>query len=288
MTSQQEVTSTTRQANPTCWDMWLKHKAEFCPFLPDLTAISSEIKFLQRLSDGGHSYIVKVSLQGRIYALKIFTLIPAQWSRPKFERHALEHDPFILECRVYDLVTEGEKLGKVGPYCFGWLTITRDQEEELARNLRYPFDWCRIESTENDPVRCLLLEYIDGCQIDKGYLTVEGADSLREQLEYLHSLNIAHGDLFPRNIMVSKDGRALLIDFSNAIPWPVSKFAVRKKEDFEEYLSYERGALELLLYRLQKLKRHQGLLFSKANSDEEAYGRPFIDWIDRNYQVSDD
>lgn len=110
---------------------------------------------------------------------------------------------------------------------------------------------CRAR--RNDPVRCLLLEYIDGCQIDKGYLTPQGAQSPREQLEYLHSLNIAHGDLHLRNTMASKYGRALLIDFSSAILWPVYNSFLRKKEDFEEYISCEKHGLGLFLYRLQKV-----------------------------------
>lgn len=77
-----------------------------------------------------------------------FKVLQAYWPPPVFERHALEHDPFIVECRVYNLLTEGKKLGTVGPSCFGWLTITRDQEAELSQKLRYAFDWTRMSSTE--------------------------------------------------------------------------------------------------------------------------------------------
>lgn len=71
-----------------------------------------------------------------------FKVLQAYWPRPVFERHALEHDPFIVECRVYCHLTEGKKLGTVGPSCLGWLTIT-----ELSQKLRYAFDWTRMSST---------------------------------------------------------------------------------------------------------------------------------------------
>ena len=69
MTLQEPIAA--REAKPTCWGMWLKHKEEFCPFLPDLTSISPQIEFLQRLFAGDYSYIVKVRLQGKIYVLKM-------------------------------------------------------------------------------------------------------------------------------------------------------------------------------------------------------------------------
>ena len=146
------------------------------------------------------------------------------------------------------------------------------------------------QSPENtsDPVRGLLLDYIDGAGIGKGTLNASAAASLRSQLDRLHSLDIAHGDFYPRNIMVSKDGNPYLIDFSSAKLWPCRGFQMKKRR-FDGYMRDERCALEYYLFQLQKvcertycvdlclanqsqLKRHRELEISHAKSDEDAYG----------------
>ncbi|KKZ63596.1 hypothetical protein EMCG_00250 [[Emmonsia] crescens] len=87
---------------------------------------------------------------------------------------------------------------------------------------------------------------------DKARVTAAGARSLRDQLDHLHNMDIAHGDLFPRNIMGSNDGRAFLVDFSSAKLFPHSSFMLRKREDFLDYTRGEKCVLELLLFRLQQ------------------------------------
>ena len=70
------------------------------------------------------------------------------------------------------------------------------------------------------------MEYIDGESLDKymrrfgGRLTVEQANELlipvMEALDWVHSKGIVHRDIAPDNIIVTKDGRAKLIDFGAA------------------------------------------------------------------------
>ena len=72
----------------------------------------------------------------------------------------------------------------------------------------------------------LAMEYIDGESLDKymrrfgGRLTVELANELlipvMEALDWVHSKGIVHRDIAPDNIIVTKDGRAKLIDFGAA------------------------------------------------------------------------
>lgn len=163
-------------------------------------------------------------------------------------------DPFIVESRVYDYLIEHKLVGVVGPRCHGWLTIDKDQEHRLAQKLRPAPDWRLRSDTENDPVRGLLLEYVEGCSLADASMTALEAQSLRDQLDHLHSLDIAHGDLVSRNIMVSNQGRALLIDFSSAKIWPHSYFLIRKREDFLRRTKGERSLLELFFFRLQKIR----------------------------------
>ncbi|KKZ65934.1 hypothetical protein EMCG_08344 [[Emmonsia] crescens] len=271
----------------TCWNIWLKHRKQYCPFLEDRRDISSDIEFLELLAAAGHSYVIKVRLQGNVYALKLYTLLQPHWSPSRFEKYALTEDPFIVECQVYDYLIEKKLVGVASPHCHGWLTIDNDQERKLARKLHQTFEWRRRPDTARDPVRGLLLEYVEGYTLDKAHMTPLAAQSLRDQLNYLHSLDIAHGDFLPRNIMVSNDSRAFLIDFSSAILWPHPNFLVRKREDFLRYIENEKSALELFLFRLQMLKRHQGMKFTDAASEEEAYGGPLSNRANNNYAFVD-
>lgn len=163
-------------------------------------------------------------------------------------------DPFIVECRVYDCLIEKGLVGVVGPHCRGWLRIDKAQERKLERKLRRTLEWRRRPDTAEDPVRGLLLEYIEEYTLDKACITAVQAQSLRDQLNHLHSLDIAHGDLLPRNIMVFNDGRALLVDFSAAFLWPHNDSMVREREDFQRYIRCEKHTLELFLFRLQKAR----------------------------------
>lgn len=58
-------------APTTCWKVWLKRKAEICPFLPDKRDIFPNIEFLELVSAAGHSYIFKVRHEDKICALKL-------------------------------------------------------------------------------------------------------------------------------------------------------------------------------------------------------------------------
>ncbi|KKZ61724.1 hypothetical protein EMCG_03753 [[Emmonsia] crescens] len=276
----------------TCWTLFLKYHRRFCHFIKDISHLSAGIEFLKILASpgptGGHSYVFQVRLEGKIYALKLFNLTQPHWSASHFERNAWDMDPFIVECQVYDYLIEKKLVGMVGPYCYGWLMITKAQENLIEQKLRKSFDWRRREDTMEDPIRGLLLEYVEGRNIDEACITEAGAKSLRDQLNHLHSLDIAHGDLYPRNIMVSNDGRALLIDFSAAKLYPHINGKLYERERFLNYVQCEKRILELVLFRLQRqLKRHEGMVFTEAQTEEEAYGGPVHKWTDKNYAFVD-
>ncbi|KAI2026836.1 hypothetical protein LOZ07_006041, partial [Ophidiomyces ophidiicola] len=124
------------------------------------------------------------------------------------------------------------------------------QEETLDRKLHVG-NWRRRQDTSDDPIRGLLLEYIEGTTLNKAYLPPKSAQSLRDQLELLHSLKIVHGDLFPHNMMVSKNGRAFLLDFSGAQMASEEGQLIRKTSSFLSWAQDERSRLELFLFRLQ-------------------------------------
>ncbi|KAI1949897.1 hypothetical protein LOZ53_004059 [Ophidiomyces ophidiicola] len=285
------------KSHDTCWNVWLRNYEEYCPFLPDKRDVTRRIEVLNVLARAGHSYLFKIQLDGKIYALKLYRLTQPHWRPSRFESNALGMDPFIVEARTYDYLIEKNLNGIVGPRCYGWLTVTKNQAEYLSQKLCVAADWQWRADTAKDPVCGLLLEYIEGTTVDKACLTAEGAQSLRDQLDQLHNLDIAHGDLLPRNIMVSKDGRALLIDFSGALLFPQNWYRMKTKDDVLRFAKLEKSALEFMLFRLQKvcaflhlyfaslvfkltifqLKRHQGSRLSNAQNEEEAYGGPVSD-----------
>ncbi|PGH10639.1 hypothetical protein AJ79_05353 [Helicocarpus griseus UAMH5409] len=262
---------------------------ELCPFIPHLGSVSGDIEFLKLLHISEQSYLFKVKLQGNIFALKLYTTTNGYWSRSRFERNALVMCPFIVECRVYDYLIVKKASGVVGPHCYGWLSIDKAQEQELQQQklFNYYLEQHQRTISAESPARWLLLQYIDGCTLDKALLTVAGAESLRYQLSFLHSLDILHSDLCPRNIMATSDGRALLVDFSVSMIWPHCRSTVRERSDFERFMKGEKRILELMLFRLQNLKRHQGLIFSPAKSDKEAFEAPVCSFTDRNYALCD-
>ncbi|KAI2253060.1 hypothetical protein LOZ09_004879 [Ophidiomyces ophidiicola] len=272
-----------QKLHDTCWAVWQRRYKEECPFLPDKRDIAYRIEFLNVLARAGHSYLFRIQLDGKIYALKLYRLTKPHWRPSRFESNAMGMDPFIVEARTYDYLAEQNLNGIVGPRCYGWLTIPRHQAESLSQTLCIGADWQWRADTAQDPVCGLLLEYIQGTTLDKAFLTAEGAQSLRYQLDQLHNLEIAHGDLLPRNIMVSNDGRALLIDFSGAQLFPQNWYKMKTKDDFLHFTDLEKSTLEFMLFRLQKLKRYQGPKLSNAQSDEEAYGGPISNNVARTF-----
>ncbi|KAG5300378.1 hypothetical protein I7I48_00054 [Histoplasma ohiense] len=115
----------------TYWTVWLKHHKMKCSFINNLSHLLSDIEFLELLFTGSHTYLFKVQLNHKIYALKLYTLTQPDWLELQFERNAWEKDPFIIECQVYDYLIENNLSGVVGPCCHGWLKLDKAQEQSL-------------------------------------------------------------------------------------------------------------------------------------------------------------
>lgn len=171
------------------------------------------------------------------------------WSPKRFEYYAATLDPFFVECRAYDALIDCGLNGKVGPHCYGWLTIDKDQERQVEKMHRGSISWNRREDTASDPVRGLLLEYIDGCTLDKATPPID-AQSLRDQMKLLNSASIIHSDMKASNVMVRSDGRGCLIDFGAALIWPNVRFP---QERFVNWMRQELRIMEYYLFRLQNV-----------------------------------
>lgn len=85
------------------------------------------------------------------YLPLIYSLAQFSWAPRKFEKNALEMDPFNVECQVY--MTGSGQLGVVSPYRRGWLTTSKAQDQDIPENLWYDFEWRRKSVTAVDPIR---------------------------------------------------------------------------------------------------------------------------------------
>lgn len=88
------------------------------------------------------------------------------------------------------------------------------------------------------------MEYFDGVELSlflthasfdgkRRQVTTKMIESIRDAVQYIHSLNITHGDLHPKNVMVNCDGEVKIIDFGFA-----SRGDAQRSDDLEkaEYL----------------------------------------------------
>ncbi|KAK2809505.1 hypothetical protein FQN50_003773 [Emmonsiellopsis sp. PD_5] len=283
-------------ATQTCWNYWLQLKDEYCPHMKDLSNLAPEIKFLGVLAATWHAVLMKVQIDEKIYALKLYRLMTPHWHRKTFKYHAITSDPFFGECQAYSILTGDDLNGKIGATCYGWLTISKDQENRVirmmyregkyfAREHSYKEvvldDWHRRADTASEPVRGLLLEYIDGYNLDQVPSPPVNAQSLREKLAKLHSLDIVHADFKASNIMVTKDGEGVLIDFGSAEIWPNVRIS---RERFDAWKTQEANRLEYYMFRLQSLKCFQGVKLTSATSAEEALQYPESVFVRAEFQ----
>ncbi|KAJ7647847.1 hypothetical protein FB45DRAFT_998768 [Roridomyces roridus] len=96
-------------------------------------------------------------------------------------------------------------------------TFACTQAEELKSNM-----YLKITQSFSDYIRGLCFErpertlddaVIAGAQFPPSFL-----DGVEEAIKHLHSLGYAHNDLNPHNIMISKAGDPILIDFDSSLP----------------------------------------------------------------------
>ncbi|KAK4215189.1 kinase-like domain-containing protein [Rhypophila decipiens] len=115
---------------------------------------------------------------------------------------------------------------------------------------------------------------ITGIVLDRAEITLEDAvddprfedlhanrffEGVTSAVMYLHCLGLAHNDLNPSNIMISKDGGPVLIDFDSCLPFghPLDKFGVAGWTDMdpEDYKTPNTSERRHDMYAMGKLIR---------------------------------
>ncbi|KAM7189886.1 Protein kinase-like domain containing protein [Rhypophila sp. PSN 637] len=105
---------------------------------------------------------------------------------------------------------------------------------------------------------------------------------------YLHSLGLAHNDLNPSNIMISKDGGPVLIDFDSCLPVgpPLDKYGVAGWTDMDpEDNTPNTSERRHDLYALATLRRWLGKRFQGEISAESCGQGEELDSDDDNMQI---
>lgn len=111
-----------------------------------------------------------------------------------------------------------------------------------------PALWPNLDMFIDDkiPPRAVLIEYVPDIQpIDLSNFSLQYLHQLGHILEDIHSAEILQGDPYPRNMMISKQGRVLWIDFdrSQTFSGSLSKRQSTWFEEENEMMEYFINAL---------------------------------------------
>ena len=100
------------------------------------------------------------------------------------------------------------------------------REAELLATLDHPNIVRLNEYFEHEGYLCLIMEYVDGMELDQHINKVSGPinevelipmfKQILEAIGYAHKKGLVHRDIKPANILISKDGKVKVLDFGIA------------------------------------------------------------------------
>ncbi|KAI1317819.1 kinetochore Sim4 complex subunit FTA2-domain-containing protein [Xylariaceae sp. FL0255] len=201
-----------------------------------------KIEFLEYLGSGLHSYILKVSILSKVYALKLFKFAAydEDWSggladevdRTDHETMSALYnymDPFSNECRAFGRLQE-DGHEDLAVKCYGYLLLDEEQERYLLEHftdingarLKFhegddsledgdPLSRIRCKDARPSPIRCIVKEF---GPTDPDLKSSDVRRILREIIQ-LQQLGIIQIDVAHRQLVGGK-----LCDFSVAITVP--------------------------------------------------------------------
>ncbi|KAK0512431.1 hypothetical protein JMJ35_005559 [Cladonia borealis] len=210
---------------PTCEGPKLK------PF-HDLKAI---VKLKRLLSNNaeGHAHVFEATIGSKSFAIKIFKFYDIEEDRAALLDRENEQvsddllrahsDPFYNECRAYGRLEEKKLNGKVAVYCYGYITISADKEDQLEREFDV-VDWDRPGEEYDKPVsqRQPFRAIVKDLVLKDVPLSAKIADKMLTDLRRIRRTGVYPGDIVLRNYKAG-----LLIDFSTARTEPFYLFNLR-------------------------------------------------------------
>ncbi|KAI1843716.1 hypothetical protein JX265_008458 [Neoarthrinium moseri] len=222
----------------------------------------SELKivFLESIDKGGEGVIWKVSIDDKIYALKIFAFDPhgivtrledRLVGRTTIDELQKYRSPFAAECRAYGRLKETNK-ENLSIKCYGYIILTSKHEEELRMKGEIPEGIDRRwESHSNLPFQAIVKEYVPEGLRPWPYLDASKVPQMIRDLNDLHRIGIHVNDVKENNYLRDK-----IIDFgfSRTAPHPYlipdyidwmsmnpharDDTPVQDEEDFDEMIDF--------------------------------------------------
>ncbi len=100
-----------------------------------------------------------------------------------------------------------------------------ERERRIVKSLRHP-NLCRLFGVSTCPGSlCLVYDFLEGGSLAgllrdrrKGYDLLQIALDVAEGMDYLHKRGVMHRDLKPDNLLLNKEGRAVIADFGLVCP----------------------------------------------------------------------
>lgn len=128
----------------------------------------------------------------------------------------------------------------VAPQCYGWVCLNH-------KSPAFNFWLGSFASNHTMKPKGLLLEYISDARplaslVDDGYVNIHTVGAVLWSLNVIHSAHVLHGDLEYRNCLITKDGEAVWLDFSEGKHYPdplvTSSALCREAHDLWERFCY--------------------------------------------------
>ncbi|KAI0426287.1 kinetochore Sim4 complex subunit FTA2-domain-containing protein [Xylaria sp. FL1042] len=209
------------------------------------------IRFLEKIRDGGDSWVWKVDIDGSVYALKMFKPKTEDFINPmhrqKFQKLGIVDeaaifnalDPFANECRAYGRLKETKKT-HIAVACYGYILLATETKDVLDDADFKKLEWVECRDEEHDAqaskpkarrIRALVKEYIETeSSFSSGMIR-----KMLRNLKLLHKYGIVQRDIRQDNYREGK-----LVDFSAALTVP--HFLLDKElgyNNLEEIYDYE-------------------------------------------------
>ncbi|KAF7545061.1 hypothetical protein G7046_g9649 [Stylonectria norvegica] len=212
-----------------------------------------DLTFLECIYEAGHSNVWKVSIDGSVFALKVFKFQFFQhlppWSveglsaKEQLEGDQqpdplkLQNESFFRECRAYGRLREAGR-EDIAVKCHGYLMLNQQQEDWLKEQGN---DFHREEAdTPATPLRALVKDFVQS----EVMFTRPMVRSMMRNLQEMHRLGIVNGDIKAMNYV---DGH--LVDFSSATTVPHDELdgTPRKRREAMDSVLYDLSMFDAIV-----------------------------------------
>ncbi|KAI1129502.1 kinetochore Sim4 complex subunit FTA2-domain-containing protein [Nemania abortiva] len=182
-------------------------------------------KFLGPSDDGQspsqvpHSQVFKVTIEGKILALKVFNFFSLDEIRPDVfgKEHLLKDnvirhqlDPFYAECRAFGMLVEKKRDNELAVRCYGYAFLSKAIERQIQSQFGIR-GWNRKAEDKGSQLRAIVKDFIK-------WKTLRHRKTfavMRKKLQQLNKMGIYNMDIREANYL---GGR--LFDFSISITFP--------------------------------------------------------------------